>query len=109
MNNVSNIFPISHKNCVYHDAEVQDIVNLLNTISKKSYLKVNECKSRLKCLKNNDPKAIILQENINSTLQKWSEHTKRIGVVPLGVFRCKIATEDNTYIWEYPNKKADLL
>ncbi len=109
MNNVQNVFQLKTGIQSVPANELEDIVRLLNIISLRSKREINSLESQLKYMNKKSLKAQGIQAKINNKLHRWTEKVKRVGASPLGVFRCRIATNDGTYLWEYPKQTAELI
>ena len=109
MNNIQNIFQLKTGCEEIAANELEDMVRLLNIISLRSKREINGLESQLKYINKESLKAQGIQAKINNKLHRWTEKAKKIGASPLGVFRCRIATDDGTYLWEYPSQKAELI
>lgn len=106
---MNRIYPLDKSLKKLEIEQVEDIIGLLNRVSLNSKRSINGLKSQLKLTKKGTPRATEVQNRINLELQKWSDKVKRMGVTPLGLYRCRIATPDKNYLWEFPNKKPETL
>ncbi len=109
MNNVHNVFQLKTGIQPISTNELEDIIRLLNIISLRSKREINSLESQLKYVNKQSLKAQGIQAKINNKLHRWTEKVKRIGASPLGVFRCRIKTNEGTYLWEYPKQTAELI
>jgi hypothetical protein len=105
--NVRSIYPLNHTKIFSHE-EALELVSLLTLISAKTKREVNLFNSQLSFLKANTPKAIELQNKINSSLQNWSEKVRRLGAIPVSFCKVRIPAEEGQFMWEYPEKRLFL-
>lgn len=96
-----NIYPLNYSKTFSHE-ETLDLIPILQRISAKTKKELNLLNSQLSFIENNSPKTIELQEQINNSLQIWSEKVKRLGVVPIALYKVRIPSEEGQYVWEYP-------
>ena len=101
-NNVRHIFPVNKQNTFSAD-EAQNLVNLLHIVTQKSKNKINALSGQLNFHKNSPKDAKYYQGQLNDEIQKWSEKVRRLGAVPLSLYKVKIkAADNNYYTWEFP-------
>ncbi|HLW56521.1 MAG TPA: hypothetical protein VKY27_03995 [Bacteriovoracaceae bacterium] len=105
--NVHNIYPLNYSKTFTHQ-EALDLIPLLQRISSKTKKELSVLNSQLSFARNNSPRAIELQEQINHVLQNWSEKVRRLGAVPVALCKVRIPGEEGQYLWEYPENKLFL-
>jgi hypothetical protein len=101
---IRSIFPI-YRNYVFNHEEALALVPLLTLISNKSKRELNLLNSQLSFMKANSPRAVEIQDKINTALQNWSDKVRRLGALPLAMGKVKIPSESGHFIWEYPESK----
>lgn len=103
LNNVHSIFPLSSETRFDQDEAVSLIATLLNVTSKAKN-KINAANGHVQFNKNNPSAQQYHQEILNLEIQKWSEKMRRLGVVPLSLFKAKISAKaGGFYTWEFPS------
>tara|TARA_B100001971_G_scaffold215192_1_gene259778 strand:+ start:32147 stop:32497 length:351 start_codon:yes stop_codon:yes gene_type:complete len=100
--NVRHIFPVNKQNNFSQD-EAKQLVNLLHIVTQKSKNNINAYSGQLNYHKNSPKDAKFYQDKLNAEIQKWSEKVRRLGAVPLSLYKVKIKASDETYYtWEFP-------
>lgn len=102
--NVRSIFPLNQTK-VFSQDEAHELVPLLMHISAKTKRELNALNSQLSFLKTHSEKAESIQEKINISLQAWSDKVRRLGAIPVSLCKVRIPGEENSFLWEYPEKK----
>ena len=102
--NVRSIFPLNQTKTFSHE-EALDLVPLLMHISAKTKRDLNLLNSQLSFLKTHSEKAQSIQEQINLSLQAWSDKVRRLGAIPVSLCKVRIPGDENSFLWEYPEKK----
>jgi len=102
-NNVHQIFHVN-KQSTFAQNEALELINLLHLVTQKSKNKINALSGHLNYNKNAPKQAKYYQEQLNGEIQKWSEKVRRLGAVPLSLYKVKIsASDDSYYTWEFPS------
>lgn len=106
MNNETvNIFHID-KNRQFSEEEAYDLLNLLIIITQKAKNKINALSGQVEYHKRNPHEAEMYQAKLNEEIQKWSEKVRRLGGIPLSLYKVKIqATEGGFFTWEFPSSE----
>ncbi len=102
--NVRQITPLNQTRTFSHE-EALELIPLLQHISAKTKRELNVLNSQLSFLKTNSEKAQQIQEKVNHTLQKWSDHVRRLGAIPVSLCKVRIPGEESQYLWEYPENR----
>jgi hypothetical protein len=102
--NVRNIFPLNQTKTFSHE-EALELVPLLMHISSKTKRDLNVLNSQLSFFKSNTQKAQGIQEQINTSLQVWSDKVRRLGAIPVSLCKVRIPGEEGHYLWEYPENR----
>ena len=76
--------------------------------SPKSKNKINALNSRLEYYKAQPDLADTIQTDLNAEIQKWSEKTRRLGAIPLALFKVKIPAATGHFVWEFPSVELTL-
>lgn len=97
---IISIIPLSERKVFTHE-EALDVVPLLQRITAKTKKDLGVLNSRLSNCRSNDSKAQNIQEEINSTLQSWSDKVRRIGGIPVSLAKVRFAAEDGAYLWDF--------
>jgi hypothetical protein len=82
-----------------------ELVPLLMHISAKTKRELNVLNSQLAFFKTNSDKAQGIQENINVSLQAWSDKIRRLGAIPISLCKVRIPGKEGHYLWEYPENR----
>jgi hypothetical protein len=102
-NNVHHIFPVNKQN-TFSENEALELINLLHLVTQKSKNKINAISGHINYNKNNSKQAQYYQGLLNNEIQKWSEKVRRLGVVPLSLYKVKVQAHDGSYYtWEFPS------
>lgn len=108
-NNVFHIYPLSEPKCFSED-EAYHLVDVFIAITRKSQNEINSLNVRLESYRNFPDKADGIQFQINLAIQKWSDKVRRLGGVPVALFKVKIPTYNQRYyIWEFPKSSIQFI
>jgi hypothetical protein len=107
LENIRNIYPLNQNKTFSHE-EAMELVPLLMHISAKTKRELIVLNSQLSFLKTNSEKAQLIQEEVNETLQSWSDKVRRLGAVPVSLCKVRIPGEQGQFLWEYPENKLIL-
>lgn len=100
--NVRHIFPVNKQNDFSEDEAIR-LVNLLHVVTQKSKNRINSLSGQLNYHKHAPKTAKYYQDQLNEEIQKWSEKVRRLGAVPLSLYKVKIKAQDQSYYtWEFP-------
>lgn len=56
----------------------------------------------IKSIANKDKK-LTMETNLSGIVSKWHDNCKRLGAIPIGMFRCKILMSGGRFLyWEFP-------
>lgn len=102
--NIRAIFPLN-KTKIFSHEEALELVPLLMHISAKTKRELNLLNSQLAFFKTNSDKAQVIQEKINVVLQNWSDKVRRLGAIPVSLCKVRIPSDENHFLWEYPENK----
>ncbi|MBD67009.1 MAG: hypothetical protein CME62_17540 [Halobacteriovoraceae bacterium] len=103
--NVHNIYHLNHEKKFTED-EAYELVNLLHAITPKTRNKINSLNTQLENHKFDNTRSEEIQNELNTLIHKWSEKVRRLGGIPLALYKVRIPAEQGYYIWEFP--KADI-
>jgi len=103
--NVHNIYHLNQEKSFTED-EAFNLVNLFLAITPKARNSINGLNSRLEYHKAIPHEADAIQMDLNAQIQKWSEKVRRLGGIPLALYKVKIPAKDGYFVWEFP--KADI-
>ena len=101
LNTVHNIYHLNTEK-LFSEDEGYELVNLLMAITSKSKNTVNGLNSRLEYFKHQQDEADSIQFELNGQIQKWSDKVRRLGGIPLALYKVKIPTHGGYFIWEFP-------
>jgi hypothetical protein len=101
-NQVHNIYHLNSQKMFTED-QAYELVNLLIAVTGKSKIKINALNSRLEHYKNQPNVADEIQTELNLEIQKWSDKTRRLGAVPLALYKAKIPNDAGFFLWEFPS------
>ena len=105
INNVHNIYHLNQEKFFTEDEALQ-LVNLLHAITPKTKNKINILNSQMETFKHDTYKLDSIQNELNELIHKWSEKVRRLGGIPLALYKVRIPAENGHFIWEFP--KADI-
>jgi len=105
-NNVHRIFPLNDVKAFTED-EAYDLVNLFYSVTSKAKKTINALNSQIEYHKAMPAQLQSIQSTLNTEIQKWSEKTRRLGGVPLSLFKVKIPAVEGYYIWEFPSSEIE--
>ena len=103
--NVHNIYHLNQEKKFSED-EAFELLNLLLAITPKAKKAINGLNSRLEYHKAIPHEADEIQMELNVQIQKWSEKVRRLGGIPLALYKVKIPAQAGYFLWEFP--KADI-
>ena len=105
--NTLNIFKID-ENREFSEAEAYNLVNMLHIVTTKAKNKINSHSGQAQFHSRNPKEAEIYQAKLNEEIQKWSEKTRRLGAIPLSLYKVKIIAKDGGYFtWEFPSSELE--
>lgn len=104
LDNVRTIYPLNQTKTFSHE-EALELIPLLMHISSKTKRELSVLNSQLSFFKANSDKAQNIQENINLSLQSWSDKVRRLGAIPVSLCKVRIPGEEGHYLWEYPENR----
>jgi len=97
------LFSLNNENIVWNKDEINDLSGRLSTITRKIDVRVKNLELAIKTIANKDKKN-TMEKNLNSILERWYQNCKRLGAIPIGVYRCKIVSDTaKVSYWEYPH------
>ena len=99
---VHNIYHLD-TNKTFSEDEAFELVNLLLAITVRAKNKINGLKSRIEYFKLQADKVASLENELNFEVQSWSEKVRRLGALPLALYKVKIPGETGHYMWEMPS------
>lgn len=100
--NVYTIFPLNQDH-FFTEEESYRLVDLFIAITKKAKKEITGYKSQLEHLSSYPEEAGPLQDKLNLAIQRWSDKVKRLGGIPLALYKVKIPSETGYFIWEFPS------
>lgn len=104
-NKTLSIFHID-ENKKFSEEEAYELVNLLHIVTQKAKNKINALSGQTEYHKTQPKQAEAFQIQLNQEIQKWSEKTRRLGCVPLSLYKVKIfAKEGGFFTWEHPSSE----
>ncbi|MDH5414585.1 MAG: hypothetical protein OEW87_10640 [Flavobacteriaceae bacterium] len=106
--NIHHIYPLFEKHH-FDKSEALDVVNLFLAITAKDRNKINALNSRIEYFKLQTQIADSLQMELNTAIQKWSDKVRRLGGIPIELFKVKIPTDGGFYLWEFPHANIDFI
>ncbi len=102
-----NIFHID-QNREFSEEEAYQLVNMLHIVTQKSKNKINSYSGQTQFHSRNPKEAEVYQTKLNEEIQKWSEKTRRLGAIPLSLYKVKIiAKGGGFYTWEFPSSELE--
>jgi hypothetical protein len=105
--NIYTIYPL-HQEKFFSEDEALELVNIFLAITSKAKNQINSLNSQLELHKMSPSQTDAIQFRLNESIQKWSEKVRRLGGIPLALYKVKIpAQEDAYYTWEFPNASLE--
>jgi len=80
--------------------EAQNLIPLLKMITTKTKKQLQILQSQLSCVKSQSEKAVQLQDQMMVTQQAWTDKMRRLGVIPVALFRVRIPIEGSYVFWD---------
>lgn len=99
---VHTIFPLNAEKTFSED-EAFELVNLFLAVTQKAKNTVHGLNSQLEYHKAQPHEAQMIQQRLNTEIQKWSDKIRRLGGTPLALFKVKIPADRGFYVWEFPS------
>ncbi len=99
---VHTIFPLDTEKKFTED-EAIDLVNLFLAVTQKAKNTVQGLNSQLEYHKAQPHEANLIQQRLNTEIQKWSDKMRRLGGTPLALYKVKIPAAKGFFIWEFPS------
>lgn len=106
MAQVHTIYPL-HETKTFSEDEAYELVNLFLAITQKAKNTIHGLNSQLEYHKAMPQQADSIQRRLNHEIAKWSDKIKRLGGVPLALFKVKIPATEGYYLWEFPSAELD--
>jgi hypothetical protein len=106
-----NVHKIYHFNSekLFAEDEAYEMVNLLLAVTGKAKNTINGLNSRLEYYKAQPEQADAIQFELNTEIQKWSDKVRRLGGVPLALYKVKIPTNGGFFTWEFPSADIEFM
>lgn len=104
--NVHNIYHFNAQK-LFSEKEAYELVNLLLAVTAKAKNKINGLNSRLEYFKATPDKADAIQQDLNTEIQKWSDKSRRLGGIPIALYKVKIPTQGGFFNWEFPSAEIE--
>ena len=106
--NIYTIYPL-HQEKFFSEDEALDLVNIFLAITSKAKNQINSLNSQLELHKMTPSQSDGIQFRLNESIQKWSEKIRRLGGIPLALYKVKIPINDDSYYtWEFPNASLEI-
>lgn len=88
----------------FDSSTADQYVDLLLNITRKSKQSIHVMNSRLDSIKNKDAiESEKIQNDINNEILLWSQKIKKLGIVPLSLWRVQFPNHSGQQItWEFP-------
>jgi len=103
MNNVvHHIFKLNEDKSFSED-QAYNLVNLFLPVTSKAKNKINGLNSRLEIFRSQVEMSDEIQYELNLEISKWSEKIRRLGGIPLSLYKVKIPSENGYFVWEFPS------
>lgn len=100
-NNLTTIFPVGSQ-VKWDSTELSFVCEQLVGITKNVEIRTRNLEIAIKSIANTDKK-LSMETNRNNIVSKWHDNCKRLGAIPIGIYRCKILMSGGqTMYWEYP-------
>ena len=80
--------------------EITNLYPILTRISTRTKRKLNKLNSQLSYHKTNSKEAIEIQNLINKELSSWSDNVRRLGGIPISIFKVRFIGNEEHYLWE---------
>lgn len=91
----------------FNEDQAYEQVNLFFAVTTKSKNTIQGLNSQLEYHKAQPHEAELIQNRLNTEIQKWSDKVKRLGGTPLSLFKVKIPSEEGFFLWEFPSVELD--
>ncbi|MBT4792654.1 MAG: hypothetical protein HON90_13860 [Halobacteriovoraceae bacterium] len=88
---------------LFTEDEAYELVNLFHAVTSKAKVSINGLNSKLEHYKNQPKEADEIQLELNVQIQKWSDKVRRLGGIPLALFKVKIPAQHGFFTWEFPS------
>ncbi len=108
METIHQIYPLN-SNKTFSEDEAYELVNLLSAVTSPSKNKINAYNSQLELFKGQNDKADKAQFELNNQISKWSEKVRRLGGIPLALYKVKIPASSGYYVWEFPSVELEFI
>lgn len=103
--NIHTIFPLSN-DTRFDKSEALHLIDTLYSVTTRAKNKINAADGHVQYNKHNATSQTYHQEILNVEIQKWSEKMRRLGAIPLSLFKVKLsALEGGFYTWEFPTSE----
>lgn len=99
---VHNIYHLNSEK-LFNEDEAYEVINLFLAITGKAKNVINGLNSQLEYHKAQPEQADSIQFELNTQIQKWSDKVRRLGGMPLALYKVKIPTEGGFFTWEFPS------
>lgn len=103
---LASIFPLNQSSS-FSQRQAFELIDSLYVVTAKAKNKISALSGHVEYNKRIPAQAETFQNMLNEEIQKWSEKVRRLGGIPLGLYKVKIVAEEGGYYtWEFPS--ADL-
>jgi hypothetical protein len=92
---------------LFSEDEAYELVNLLVAVTSKAKNKINGLNSKLEYYKSQPAQADIIQFDLNNEIQKWSDKVRRLGGIPLALYKVKVPSVNGFFVWEFPSVELE--
>jgi len=100
-NEITTIFPVGSL-IKWDFKELPFVCEQLISITKNVELRTRNLELAIKSMGNKDKKS-TMEANLHQIVSKWHDNCKRLGAIPIGMYRCKILMNGGQIMyWEYP-------
>ena len=93
---IVNLF---NRDCHFEEAEINELVKHLETISIKASKEIKQLADK-RDYSSDTSKKEGYQQQINEAVNNWSGKVRRLGCIPLALYKIKIKTPESFYVWE---------
>lgn len=102
-NKVLNIFHLDDQK-TFEESDALLLIDTLHLVTSKAKNKIGALSGQAQFHKRNPNEAQIYQQRMNEEIQRWSEKVRRLGAIPLSLYKVKIAaSRGGHYTWEFPS------
>lgn len=87
----------------FSNNDLDHMVPLLISITRKSRNQVNVLKSQIKANEHDQERVTEIEDNLHSEVRIWGDKMSKLGMTPVGIWKVLVPGVETNFEWEYPS------